>query len=232
MLQLRPRNLLDHAELSWLKARYHFIVSAGGNPDHSPLGPLIVWNDDEIAPGTGFGQHRHADMEIITYVRQGAVTHEDSQGNVGLTYAGDVQVMSAGSGIYHAERNTGDTPLRMFQIWITPRTRGGAPRWGTRSFPRLDRTGRLTPLASGMPDDTGALYIDADARVLGATLSAGDILIHQLEPGHRVYLAPSAGSIVVNGQIVRTGDGLAVTDEQLLTIVAEEAAELVLVEVA
>jgi redox-sensitive bicupin YhaK (pirin superfamily) len=232
MLQLRPHHLLDRAELSWLKARHHFIVSQGGNPAHAALGPLIVWNDDEIAPGTGFGLHRHADMEIITYVRHGAVTHEDSEGNVGVTAAGDVQVMSAGTGIAHAERNAGDTPLRMFQIWLTPRTRGSAPRWGTRSFPRPDRTGRLMPLASGMPGDEGALRIDADARVLGAALSAGDTLSHQLAPGHRVYLSPSAGSIVVNGQTVRTGDGLAVTDEQVLTVVAPENAEIVAVEVA
>ena len=110
MLQLRSRETLDHGDLGWLKARHHFVVSADGNRANSALGALVVWNDDEIAPGTGFGRHSHADMEIVTYVRQGAVTHEDSTGNVGRTVAGDVQVMSAGTGISHSEHNRDKTP--------------------------------------------------------------------------------------------------------------------------
>jgi hypothetical protein len=133
-------------------------------------GALVVWNDDEIAPGTGFGQHTHADMEIVTYVRQGVVTHEDSTGNLGRTVAGDVQVMSAGSGISHSEHNHGEDPLKLFQIWLLPRRRGGAPRWDSRRFPKADRAGRLIALASGNPKDTEALQIRADARVMGATL--------------------------------------------------------------
>src|ERR1700756_5698061 len=136
MLQLRSKETLDHGDLGWLKAHHHFVVSTGGNPANSALGALVVWNDDEIAPGTGFGRHTHADIEIVTYVRQGVVTHEDSAGNIGRTVAGDVQVMSAGRGISHSERNQGEAPLKLFQIWLLPRRPGGTPRWDSRKFPK------------------------------------------------------------------------------------------------
>jgi quercetin 2,3-dioxygenase len=229
MLQLRSRETLDHGDHGWLKARHHFVVSTKGNLAHGPLGPLVVWNDDEISPGTGFGRHSHADMEIITYVRQGAVTHEDSAGNVGRTVAGDVQVMSAGTGISHSEHNHGEEPLRLFQIWVLPRRRGGAPRWDSRGFPKADRAGRLIVLASGEPKDSEALPIRADARVLGATLLAGTAITHALERFRHAYLAPAQGVIFVNGQRVVVGDGIAVIDEPALTITAEEDAEFILV---
>ena len=180
MLQLRTKETLDGGDLGWLKVRHHFVVSADGNFANGPLGALVVWNDDEIAPGTGFGRHPHADMEIITYVRQGIVTHEDSAGNIGRTLAGDVQVMSAGTGIAHSERNRGEVPLKLFQIWLLPRQRGGAPRWESRKFPKVDRAGRLITLASGDPRDAEALQIRADARVSGATLLAGTTVTHPL----------------------------------------------------
>lgn len=229
MLQLRPRHLLDGADLGWLKARHHFAVSADGNPAHAPLGPLVVWNDDEIAPGTGFGRHGHRDMEIITYVREGVVAHDDDAGNVGETRAGDVQAMSAGTGIRHAERNGGDGPLRIFQIWLRPRAPGGIPRWGNRAFPKDERAGQLVPLASGFAGDGDALPINAAARVLGATLPAGRTVEHPLGPGRVAYLAPSRGTVLVNGRRVATGDGVAVVDEAALSVVAEEEAEFILV---
>ena len=232
MLQLRSRETLDHGDHGWLKARHHFVVSTKDNLAHGPLGPLVVWNDDEISPGTGFGRHSHADMEIITYVRQGAVTHEDSAGNVGRTVAGDVQVMSAGTGIRHSEHNHGEEPLRLFQIWVLPRRRGGAPRWDSRRFPKADRAGRLIVLASGEPKDGEALPIRADARVLGATLLAGTAITHALERLRHAYLAPAQGAISVNGQRVAVGDGIAVIDEPVLTITAEEDAEFILVTAA
>ena len=232
MLQLRPKQSLDGGDYGWLKARHHFMVSADGNRANVPLGALVVWNDDEIAPGTGFGRHPHADMEIITYVRQGAVTHEDSVGNVGRTAAGDVQVMSAGTGITHSERNQGQEPLKLFQIWLRPRQRGGAPRWDSRKFPKADRAGRLHTLASGDPGEADALQIRADARVLGATLLAGTTISHSLESFRHAYLAPAQGVIFVNGRRVSSCDGIAVTDERQLTITAEHDAEFILVEAA
>jgi redox-sensitive bicupin YhaK (pirin superfamily) len=229
MLQLRSTETLDHGDHGWLKARHHFVVSTKGNLAHGPLGPLVVWNDDEISPGTGFGHHSHADMEIITYVRQGAVTHEDSAGNVGRTVAGDVQAMSAGTGISHSEHNHGEVPLRLFQIWVLPRRRGGAPRWDSRRFPKADRAGRLIVLASGEPKDSDALPIRADARVLGATLLAGTAITHAQERFRHAYLAPAQGVISVNGQRVAVGDGIAAIDEPVLTITAEQDAEFILV---
>jgi redox-sensitive bicupin YhaK (pirin superfamily) len=228
-LQLRSKGTLDHGDRGWLKARHHFVVSADGNKANSALGALVVWNDDEIAPGMGFGRHSHADMEIVTYVRQGAVTHEDSTGNVGRTVAGDVQVMSAGTGISHSEYNRDEDPLKLFQIWLLPRRRGGKPRWDSRKFPKADRSGRLIELASGEPKNADTLLIRADARVLGATLLAGAALTHA--PTHRhAYLAPSQGTVLVNGQRVAVGDGIAAIDEPELTITAEENAEFILVE--
>jgi redox-sensitive bicupin YhaK (pirin superfamily) len=232
MLQLRSKETLDHGDRGWLKARHHFIVSAGGNPANGPLGSLVVWNDDEIAPGTGFGRHSHADMEIVTYVRQGAVTHEDSAGNVGRTVAGNIQVISAGTGISHSEHNRDEDPLRLFQIWLRPRHRGGKPRWDSREFPKADRAGRLVELASGNPTHADALLIRADARVLGATLLAGTTLTHAAARFRHTYLAPAQGVILVNGQRVAVGDGIAAIDESELTITAEENAEIILVETA
>ena len=232
MLQVRSRETLDHGDLGWLKARHHFVVTAGGNKANSALGALVVWNDDEIAPGTGFGRHSHADMEIVTYVRQGAVTHEDSTGNVGRTVAGDVQVMSAGTGISHSEHNRDKGPLKLFQIWLLPRQRGGKPRWDSRKFPKADRAGRLIELASGNPKNAETLLIRADARVLAATLLAGTTLTHAPLAFRHTYLAPAQGAILVNGQRVAVGDGIAAIDESELTVTAEEDAEFILVDAA
>jgi redox-sensitive bicupin YhaK (pirin superfamily) len=232
MLQLRPKQTLDGGDHGWLKARHHFVVSTTGNLAHRPLGALVVWNDDEIAPGTGFGRHSHADMEIVTYVRQGVVTHHDSAGNVGRTVAGDVQVMSAGKGISHSEHNHSEEPLKLFQIWLLPRRRGGAPRWDSRRFPKVDRAGRLIALASGDPKDTEALPIRADARVLGATLLGGTTVRHALGRFEHAYVAPAQGAILVNGQRVAAGDGIAAIDEPALNIAAEEDAEFILVTAA
>ena len=232
MLQLRTKETLDGGDLGWLKARHHFVVSADGNLANSPLGALVVWNDDEIAPGTGFGRHPHADMEIITYVRQGVVTHEDSAGNIGRTLAGDVQVINAGTGIAHTERNRGEVPLKLFQIWLLPRQRGGAPRWESRKFPKVDRAGRLITLASGDPRDAEALQIRADARVSGATLLAGTTVTHPLGRFRHSYLAPAQGVVVVNGQRVAVSDGIAAIDEPELNITSEQDAEFILVDAA
>jgi redox-sensitive bicupin YhaK (pirin superfamily) len=232
MLQFRSRDTLDHGDRGWLKARHHFIVSSDGNPANRALGALVVWNDDEVAPGAGFGRHSHADMEIVTYVRQGAVTHEDSAGNVGRTVAGDVQVMSAGTGISHSEHNRDEEALKLFQIWLLPRQRGGTPRWNSRKFPKVDRAGRLVELASGNPKNAETLLIRADACVMGATLLAGTTLTHTPARYRHSYLAPTRGVIIVNGQRVAVGDGIAAIDEPELTIAAEEDAEFILVDAA
>ena len=230
MLQVRSSSTLDGGDFGWLKAKHHFAVSAAGNVANGPLGALVVWNDDEIAPGTGFDLHGHQDIEIITYVREGAVTHRDSMGNVGLTTAGDVQAISAGTGIRHSERNLGSEPLRLFQIWVHPREKGGKPQWTTRRFPRADRPNRFVVLASGFPGDKEALTIRADARVLGATLLAGGRIEHEPHGFRYVYLAPARGAVEVNGHHLAVGDGIAAIDERGITVVAEENSEVILVE--
>ena len=231
MLQYRPKETLDHGDRGWLKARHHFVVSADGNPANGPLGPIVVWNDDEIAPGKGFGRHSHANMEIVTYVRQGAVTHEDSVGNVGHTIAGDVQVMSAGTGIRHSEYNLEAETTKIFQIWIQPISRGQKPSWGARPFPKHDRSGRFVTLASGVAGDADALPIRADARVLGATLKAGEMAEYRLAEGRHAYLVSARGSVEVNGLPLAERDGAAIENERVLQVTASGDAEIVLVDV-
>lgn len=229
MLQIRPAATLDGGDFGWLKARHHFKVTPEGNPENRPLGSLVVWNDDEIAPGRGFDLHGHANMEIISYVRRGTVTHRDSIGNVGLTRAGDVQVISAGTGIRHSEFNLGQEPLNLFQIWLRPRQTGGEPHWDTRRFPKADRANQFVVLASGSSVDVDALRIRADARVLGTTLLAGSELTYTMGGLRHAYLAPAQGVVTVNNQRLEIGDGIAASDEPSLTIAAEADAEFVLV---
>jgi len=171
-------------------------------------------------------------MEIITYILEGTISHQDSLGNQGRTAAGDVQVMSAGSGIRHAEYNQEAGITRLVQIWILPARSGGAPSWGARPFPKGDRTGRFVPLASGFAEDSEALPIRTPGRVLGATLGAGDSLDYDLATGRQAYLVPARGSLEVNGVRVGTRDGAAIADEPRLRITALEDAELVMVDTA
>ena len=232
MIELRPFRLLGGADHGWLKARHHFSFGGYQDPARPQWGALRVWNDDEIAAQAGFPAHPHRDMEIITYVRVGAISHKDSLGNEGRTEAGDVQVMSAGSGIRHAEYNAEPDTAQIFQIWIEPTERGGAPGWGSRPFPRDGRSGRFVALASGLPQDTKALPIRADARVSGATLKAGETVEYPAAPGRHLYLVPATGTIEVNGLRAEARDGIAARDETSLRITAIEDAEIVLVDAA
>jgi redox-sensitive bicupin YhaK (pirin superfamily) len=232
MLDLRPFNRLGAADHGWLKAKHHFSFGSHYDPENMGHGALRVWNDDEIAPNTGFPAHPHADMEIITYVREGAITHQDSLGNKGRTEAGDVQVMSAGSGIRHSEYNLEPKPTKIFQIWIEPTTSGGAPTWGAKPFPKADRSGQFVAIASGQAGDEDALPIRANARVLAATLKAGESAHYTPTKARRLYLVPAAGKVDVNGVNVNARDGLAISDERELKITALEDSELVLVDAA
>ena len=233
MIDVRPFNSLGGADHGWLKARHHFSFDSYRDPKRQQWGALRVWNDDEIAPQTGFDPHPHRDMEIITYVRQGAITHQDSLGNTGRTGAGDVQVMSAGSGIVHGEFNKEDETTTLFQIWIQTDQRDAPPRWGAKQFPKDQRQAGFEVLASGRPGDaeTGALPLYADAAVLATTLKAGQILTQKLGAGRAAYLVPATGTITVNGVVLATRDGAAIRDEAVLEIIAQADAELVLVEV-
>lgn len=232
MVEKRVFESLGHADHGWLNARHHFSFADYYDPARTSWGALRVWNDDEIAANSGFPPHPHRDMEIITYVRSGAITHQDSLGNTGRTAAGDVQVMSAGTGVRHAEYNLESEPTTLFQIWIEPKRRGGQPSWGAKPFPKGDRSGRFVTLASGFDADLadGALPIRADARVLGATLKAGESIDYALGEGRHAYLVPATGAITVDGTDLNARDGGAIKGGSTVRITAREDAEVVMVD--
>jgi hypothetical protein len=230
MIDIRPFASLGHANHGWLDARHHFSFADYRDPARMGWGAIRVWNDDEIAARSGFPPHPHADMEIITYVRKGAITHQDSMGNQGRTGAGDVQVMSAGTGVRHAEYNLEDEATTLFQIWVMTDKPGAEPSWGAREFPKDERNGSFVTLASGFDGDAEALRINAAARVLGATLKAGETAELALDPARHVYLVPVNGAVEVNGVPAQARDGVAITGEDKVTIAALEGTEIVLVD--
>lgn len=232
MIDVRPFQQLGAAQHGWLNARHHFSFAEYHDPARMNWGQLRVWNDDEIAPHSGFPPHPHRDMEIITYVRDGAITHQDNLGNKGRTVAGDVQVMSAGTGIAHSEYNLEDETTRIFQIWIMPIEFGTAPSWGTRPFPKGERAGTFVTLASGIDEGSDALHIRANARLVAATIKAGQTAEYHLEPGRKAYLVAAQGRYEVNGIPALARDGVAVKDETHLSFSAQEDTEIVLVDVA
>src|SRR3989440_2869234 len=232
MIERRPFESLGGETHGWLDAKHHFSFANYHEPERMRWGAIRVWNDDAIAPNTGFPPHPHADMEIITYVREGAITHQDSLGNKGRTEAGDVQVMSAGTGIRHSEYNLEPEVTKIFQIWILPTSRGGQPTWGAKPFPKSDRSGNFVTIASGLNGDKDALPIRADARVLATTLKAGERAEYAPDKARNLYLVPAAGAVDINGVRVNARDGVAIRDEAKLKITALEDSELILVDAA
>ena len=228
MLRLKSFNDISGVDAGWLKAKHHFAIGPYGNPAHRAVGNLIVFNDDEIAPRAGFGLHRHENVEIVSYVREGTVTHRDDQGNLGKTHAGDVQVMSTGNGIRHSEQNDEDVPIRLFQIWLKPSVAGGIPRWGNKPFPKSDRAAVFVPLASGRNAE-GALPIRTDAEVYGALLQAGTKTSYSFRKGDAAYLVPATGEVEVNGVQMHVREGLVIENEEIVAIKALTDSELVLV---
>jgi len=230
MIDIRPFASLGHADHGWLNARHHFSFANYYDAARMGWGAIRVWNDDEIAARSGFPPHPHADMEIITYVRTGAITHEDSMGNKGRTGAGDVQVMSAGTGVQHAEYNLEDETTTLFQIWVLTDRPGARPSWGAKQFPKDDRHGNFVTLASGFEEDADALKINAAARVMGATLKAGEKAELSLDPTRHTYLVAVNGAIEVNGVRAEARDGVAITGEERIEISALDNTEIVLVD--
>lgn len=229
MIELRPFATLGRFRNDWLNAHYHFSFSGYHDPARVHHGALRVWNDDQIQPGTGFPPHGHESMEIITYVRKGAITHKDSLGNHGRTEAGDVQVMSAGSGVQHSEWNAENELTEIFQLWIFPRTRGGTPGWGTRQFPKTSTSEGWTVFASGT-GEAGSLRINQDAKVVGATLQTGDTLTYKIAEGRYGYLVLASGSLTLNGKDMNARDGAAITGPEQLTLIATAPTEVLLVD--
>ena len=229
MIDHRPFKQLGRFRNDWLNANYHFSFSGYHDPDRMGEGALRVWNDDTIQPHTGFPPHGHHSMEIITYVRSGAITHKDSMGNTGRTEAGDVQVMSAGDGVQHSEWNAEDEETTLFQIWILPRQAGGKPGWGARKFPKGERSGKWAVLASGTGEQD-SLTINQDAKVLGATLKAGERLDYEVTEGRHGYLVLAAGKAELNGKVLNARDGAAITGAERLELKGVEDAEIVFVD--
>ena len=232
MIEVRKFETLGGANHGWLNAKHHFSFADYYDPERTQWGKLRVWNDDEIQPKSGFPPHPHNNMEIITYVREGAISHKDNLGNEGRTEAGDVQVMSAGSGIAHAEYNLEDEVTRIFQIWIMPDQAGGQPQWGAKPFPKGERAGKFIVLASGIEGDDDALPIRANARVVGATVKAGETAVYSLGKDRKAYLVPATGRVEIDGQTVNARDGAAIGDMDEVRITAVEDSEVVLVDVA
>ncbi len=230
MIDIRPFSGLAHRDHGWLDTRHHFSFADYHDPERMGWGRIRVWNDDVITPQSGFPPHSHANMEIVTFVRAGAITHKDSMGNTGRTAAGDVQVMSAGTGVTHAEYNVEPQDTAIFQIWVLPDVSGGEPGWGMREFPRGERFGRWEIVASGEPEKDGALPIRSDARILAATLPAGETVTYEATPSRHQYLVATGGRIRVNGEEANARDGIAITGEEAITVEALEDCELVMVD--
>ena len=229
MLDLRPFSCLGTTQTDWLDSRHHFSFAEYMEPDRMGHGSLRVWNDDIIAPNSGFPMHGHQNMEIITYVFSGAISHKDSLGNHGRTEAGQVQVMSAGTGIMHSEYNAESQPTHLFQIWIRPAQRGTAPYWDTRPIPR--GTGKFEVLASGWDDAPHLPRIGQHARICAANLEEAGQLRYDLR-GRDGYLVPAKGTVLVNGIEVHPRNGLSISCEDELVIRAKQPTELVLVEMS
>ena len=232
MIELRPFASLGGENHGWLNAKHHFSFANYYDPKRMNWGNVRVWNDDIIQPQTGFPPHPHRDMEIITYVRTGAITHQDNLGNKGRTVAGDVQVMSAGTGIAHSEYNLENEVTTIFQIWILPTRTGEKPSWGARPFPKGERSGKFVTLASGFANDDDALPIRTDARVVAATLKAGETAEYALGHDRRAYLVPATGAVEIEGVRVNARDGAAIQDVDTLKVTAIEDSEVVFVDAA
>jgi redox-sensitive bicupin YhaK (pirin superfamily) len=230
MIHVNHYQELGHRNFGWLNAHYHFSFGDYYNPKRSGFGLLRVINDDVVEPGKGFPAHAHDNMEIITYVRNGAITHKDSTGNTGRTSAGDVQVMSAGTGINHSEYNMEQEPTTLYQIWIEPHTQNVTPRWDAAAFPKDPVKDSLRLLVSGRSKDKGsnALFIYQDAAIYGGNITKNTSLSHSL--GSKAYLLVSEGEITANDQILCKGDGAEVTNESVLNLHANTNSEVLLIE--
>jgi quercetin 2,3-dioxygenase len=231
MIERRPFAQLASENLGRLRAKRHFSCNGFDETAREGWGAISVWSDHEIGSNAGFALHAHANVEIITYVREGAITHRDSLGNEVRIESGFVQVMSAGTGIRHAEYNLEHASARMFQIWITPALSGGPPTWAVQPCPVAERPGCFVPIASGFESDRDALPIRACARVLNAKLKIGESIAYTLRKPRVAYLVPSTGTIDVNSVRIYARDGAAIKNVRIITITAIEDADVVMVDV-
>jgi redox-sensitive bicupin YhaK (pirin superfamily) len=218
MVTLRPAGERGTANLGWLDSRHTFSFGHYYDPAHMGFGPLRVINEDRVRPGGGFGTHGHRDMEIISYVLEGALEHKDSIGTGSVIRPDDVQVMSAGTGIRHSEFNHSDqAPVHFLQIWLLPDRDGLPPRYDQKTFPQSEKRGRLRLVAS--PDGRdGSIVVHQDAQIYDALLGSGEMVTRDLEIGRKGWVQVVRGAIEVNGKVAGAGDGVAVENETVLTI--------------
>jgi redox-sensitive bicupin YhaK (pirin superfamily) len=230
MIKTIRSNERYHAKMGWLDTRWHFSFDHYYDPSNLNWGALRVFNDDIIEPAQGFGMHPHRDMEIVTYVLEGELEHQDSTGNRGVVHPGEVQVMSAGTGIMHSEYNhSREKPVHLLQLWILPRRKGQKPRWEQHQFSEAERRGKLLPVVSE-GDLAGTLRIDQDAQIYVAALAAGQEVVHRSRPGRKAYLFAISGTVSVNGTELKPGDQARIADETELKIRAIQDAELILLD--
>jgi len=243
MLQYIPSDARFTADHGWLQSRFSFSFAEYQDPANARFGMMRVFNDDIVQPGTGFGMHPHADMEIVTYVIDGKLEHKDSLGNKGVIEAGEVQRMTAGSGIYHSEYNpSSDRPVRLLQMWVYPKHKDLTPSWEQKRFTREEQHGKLLPVISG-GEREGALHIHQDATFYLSTLQAGESVRHTPNGNRRLLLFVIKGAATATvsdtsleggeaTQLLTEGDALRLTNAADLVIGTDAAAELLLVDLA
>ncbi|MDB5839973.1 MAG: quercetin 2,3-dioxygenase [Herminiimonas sp.] len=228
MLQVRKSGDRGRADFGWLRSQHTFSFGHYQDPEHTGFGPLLVINEDRVHPGRGFGTHGHRDMEIISYVLDGALAHEDSMGNGSTLRYGDVQRMSAGTGVRHSEFNrSGSEAVHFLQIWIQPNVKGIAPSYEEKHFSPESKQGQLRLIASSNGRD-GSVLIHQDAAIYASILNGSDQIKHELTPGRTAYVHVVRGRAVVNGTELASGDALKVTGETVVTLAQAEAAEVLL----
>ena len=232
MIHVIPSEQRYHADHGWLDTRWHFAFGDYYDPANTNWGPLRVFNDDVVHAGGGFDFHPHKDMEIVSYVVSGRLEHRDRLGNRHVNREGEVQVMSAGKGIVHAEFNPSATEsMRLLQLWLIPRNKGNTPRWEQRPYTREDRHNRLFPVVSASDAQLdGTLAIDQDATIYVSALDAGRTLTHESRAGRHAYLFVIEGGVEVNGRVLGNGDQARIRDEETLKITATEDAEIILLD--
>jgi redox-sensitive bicupin YhaK (pirin superfamily) len=231
MINIQKHQNLGELKISWLHARYHFSFAHYYNPKRLGFGKLLVVNDDIVRAGKGFDRHYHENMEIVTYVRKGAITHKDSQGNEDKIVAGDLQVMSAGSGIYHSEYNLENEDAIMYQIWIEARSTGSKPSYNSKKFPNNFSKNKLPLLVSGREKTKEkALYINQDAQIYGGKIDKGEIITHHIK--NQAYLLMSYGKATIEGNLMLAGDGCEISNVDNIKIEAKEESEILIIEIS
>jgi hypothetical protein len=232
MIQLRRSDDRGHTKLSWLDSRHTFSFGDYYDPKHMGFGHLRVINEDRVVPGAGFPTHSHRDMEIITYVLEGALAHKDSTGTSSVIHVGDVQRMSAGTGISHSEQNASQTePVHFLQIWIVPDEMGLAPGYEQKAFSLDKHRGRWTVISSKDGHD-GSVTVHQDVAVWAGRFSLGEQSSFSLRPSRNIWAQVARGVVTLNGMSLNNGDGAAISEEEILEITAVEATELLMFDLA